>query len=67
LWLFSKGFQKLRFLQREWSHPIPNPEEDGDRQILTPWLIHGGTARLDREKTTVLPWNDIAPLLGKIA
>ena len=34
------------------------------RQTLTPWLIHGGTARQDREKATVLPWNDLSPLLN---
>jgi len=34
------------------------------RQTLTPWLIHGGTARQEREKATVLPWNDLAPLLN---
>jgi predicted AAA+ superfamily ATPase len=37
------------------------------RQTLTPWLIHGGTARQDREKATVLPWNNLAPLLDQIA
>jgi len=30
---------------------------------LTPWLIHGGTARQNRNKATVLPWNDLSPLL----
>ena len=34
------------------------------RQTLTPWLVHGGTARQDREKATVLPWNDFSPLLN---
>ena len=37
-----------------------------DRLSLTPWLIHGGTARQDREKATVLPWNDLEPILGQI-
>lgn len=37
------------------------------RQTLVPWLIHGGTARQDREKATVLPWNDLAPLLETFA
>ncbi len=36
------------------------------RQTLTPWLIHGGTARQDREKATVLPWNDLSPLLKEL-
>jgi hypothetical protein len=36
-------------------------------QSLTPWLIHGGTARQDREKATVLPWNDLSPLLDTLA
>jgi len=37
------------------------------RQSLTPWLIHGGTARQDREKATVLPWSDLSPLLNKLS
>ncbi len=37
------------------------------RQSLTPWLIHGGTARQDREKATVLPWDDLSPLLNNLA
>ena len=37
------------------------------RQTLTPWLIHGGTARQDREKATILPWNGLAPLLNQFA
>ncbi|HSP43754.1 MAG TPA: ATP-binding protein [Luteolibacter sp.] len=36
------------------------------KQSLTPWLIHGGTARQDREKATVLPWNNLSPLLGHL-
>jgi predicted AAA+ superfamily ATPase len=36
------------------------------RQSLTPWLIHGGSARQDREKASVLPWNDLSPLLGTL-
>lgn len=37
------------------------------RQTLTPWLIHGGTAHQEREKATVLPWNDLSPLLEKFS
>jgi hypothetical protein len=37
------------------------------RQTLVPWLIHGGTARQHRDKATVLPWNDLSPLLDQIA
>jgi predicted AAA+ superfamily ATPase len=37
------------------------------RQTLTPWLIHGGTASQAREKATVLPWNDLSPLLNQFA
>ena len=37
------------------------------RQTITPWLIHGGTALQHREKATVLPWNDLSPLIEKIA
>jgi hypothetical protein len=36
------------------------------KQSITPWLIHGGTTRQDREKATVLPWNDLSPLLAKL-
>lgn len=35
-------------------------------QELTPWLIHGGTTRQDREKASVLPWNDFSPLLNTL-
>ena len=34
------------------------------KQSITPWLIHGGTTRQDREKATVLPRNDLSPLLS---
>lgn len=33
---------------------------------LMPWLIHGGTARQDRERATVLPWNDLRPLFNAL-
>jgi uncharacterized protein len=33
---------------------------------LMPWLIHGGTARQDRERATVLPWNDLQPLFAAL-
>jgi hypothetical protein len=36
------------------------------RQSLTPWLIHGGTARQARDKATVLPWTGLSPLLNQI-
>jgi len=36
-------------------------------QTITPWLIHGGTTLQHREKATVLPWNDLSPLIEKIA
>jgi len=36
------------------------------RQTITPWLIHGGTTLQHREKATVLPWNDLSPLIEKI-
>jgi hypothetical protein len=35
-------------------------------QSLKPWLIHGGTARQEREKATVLPWNGLGELLDRI-
>jgi predicted AAA+ superfamily ATPase len=34
---------------------------------LVPWLIYGGAERQDRSRATVLPWQDLAPLLGKLA
>lgn len=37
------------------------------RQTLTPWLIHGGTALQHREKATILPWNDLNPLLNQLS
>ena len=37
------------------------------RQTVTPWLVHGGTAHQQREKGTVLPWNDLSPLLSSIS
>jgi uncharacterized protein len=36
------------------------------RQSITPWLIHGGTAHQQRERGTVLPWNDFSPLLATL-
>lgn len=42
--------------------------------LVRPWftnlnkrLIQGGLARQNREKATVLPWNDLSPLIGSIA
>jgi len=32
------------------------------RQTMIPWLVYGGSIRQDREKATVLPWNDLEPL-----
>jgi hypothetical protein len=32
-------------------------------QTLTPWLIHGGSARQEREKARVLPWNGLGELV----
>lgn len=37
------------------------------RQKVTPWLVHGGTAHQQREKGTVLPWNDLSSLLSSIS
>jgi predicted AAA+ superfamily ATPase len=36
------------------------------RQTITPWLIHGGMTLQRREKATVLPWNDLSPLLSML-
>lgn len=35
-------------------------------QSITPWLIHGGMANQVREKATVLPWNNLSPLLDTL-
>jgi hypothetical protein len=35
-------------------------------QTITPWLIHGGISHQQREKATVLPWNDLSPLIAFI-
>jgi predicted AAA+ superfamily ATPase len=34
---------------------------------LVPWLVHGGTAFQQREKASVLPWNDLSPLISVLA
>jgi hypothetical protein len=36
-------------------------------QTITPWLVHGGTAHQQREKATVLPWNDLSPLVAALS
>jgi predicted AAA+ superfamily ATPase len=36
------------------------------KENITPWLVHGGTTRQNREKATVLPWNDLTPLLSAL-
>ncbi len=36
-------------------------------KTLVPWLVHGGTAYQQREKATVLPWNDLSRLISSIA
>jgi len=51
----SDFFKGLDF----WRKKLP-------KQSITPWLIHGGTNRQDREKATVLPWSDLAPLLRSL-
>lgn len=37
------------------------------RQTITPWLVHGGSAHQQRDKATVLPWNDLRTLTCAIA
>jgi len=51
----SDFFKGLDF----WREKLP-------KQSITPWLIHGGTTRQDREKATVLPWDDLTPLLRNL-
>jgi len=51
----SDFFKGLDF----WREKLP-------KQPITPWLIHGGTTRQDREKATVLPWGDLTPLLRNL-
>jgi uncharacterized protein len=36
-------------------------------KTLVPWLVHGGTAHQQREKATVLPWNNLSPLIAALA
>lgn len=36
-------------------------------RTLVPWLVHGGLAHQQREKATVLPWNDLGPLRDSLA
>ncbi|CAN5465665.1 hypothetical protein BH23VER1_BH23VER1_09040 [soil metagenome] len=43
-----------------WRDNIPG-------RSLTPWLVHGGTTRQDREQATVLPWTDLSPLTDALA
>ncbi|MDB6078300.1 MAG: hypothetical protein JWO82_2047 [Akkermansiaceae bacterium] len=43
-----------------WKHEL-------SRQKLVPWLVHGGTSHQQREAATVLPWNDLGPLLSALA
>jgi hypothetical protein len=52
----SDSFDGLSY----WGEHFPGRE-------LAPWLIYGGTGRQDRSRATVLPWQDLAPLLGKLA
>lgn len=35
-------------------------------QELVPWLVHGGASQQERKQATVLPWNDLAPLLDRV-
>lgn len=37
------------------------------RESISPWLLHGALTRQERAKAMVLPWNDLSPLLEKLA
>jgi uncharacterized protein len=43
-----------------WRNQLPD-------RTLVPWLVHGGLARQQREKATILPWNDLGPLWDNVA
>ena len=43
-----------------WRNQLPD-------RTLVPWLVHGGLARQQREKATILPWNDLGPLRDSLA
>ncbi len=36
-------------------------------KTLVPWLVHGGTTFQQREKATILPWNNLSPLISVLA
>lgn len=52
----SDSFSGLNY----WRENLPDRD-------LTPWLVYGGTARQDRTQATVLPWNNLDPLMDYLA
>ena len=52
----SDSFDGLSF----WRNKPP------DRTLVL-WLVHGGIAHQQREKATILPWNDLGPLRDSLA
>lgn len=51
----SDSFKGLDY----WRGQLPN-------LTIVPWLVHGGTTRQQRERATVLPWNDLEPLRASL-
>lgn len=43
-----------------WREHLPKLE-------IHPWVVHGGSSRQQRTRGTVLPWNDLRPLLKRVA
>lgn len=43
-----------------WREHLPKLE-------IHPWVVHGGSSRQQRTRGTVLPWNDLTPLLKRVA
>jgi predicted AAA+ superfamily ATPase len=37
------------------------------KTTILPWLVYGGSAPQARERGTVLPWNDLGPLLASVS
>jgi predicted AAA+ superfamily ATPase len=36
-------------------------------ESIAPWVVYGGSAPQDRQRGRVLPWSDLAPLLGEFS
>jgi len=36
-------------------------------EVITPWVVYGGSAPQDRERGHVLPWFELEPMLRSIS